>query len=192
MIPGSSTTSQRFQYDAANRLVKVKTDNNTTVLASYTYGSSNERLIAEEGGYRTYYASQGGTTIAEYTESGSSTTPVWSKGYVWFVVFSPDSKTLATGSDDRTARLWNVSSGNLIATLPHKGTVHSLSFSADGAVISTASDNEKWVNIWRVATGEKLAELPDARPPVAFSPISRTLATASRGSDILLWDIPFK
>lgn len=113
-------------------------------------------------------------------------------GKVWFVVFSPDSKTLATGSDDRTARLWNVSSGKLIATLPHKGTVHSLSFSADGAVISTASDNEKWVNIWRVATGEKLAELPEARPPVVFSPIDRTLATASRGSDILLWDIPFR
>jgi YD repeat-containing protein len=45
--------SQRFQYDAANRLVNVKTDNNQTVIASYTYGDSNERLIAEEGGVRT-------------------------------------------------------------------------------------------------------------------------------------------
>jgi RHS repeat protein len=42
LIPGSSN-SQRFQYDAANRLVNVKTDNNQTVIASYTYGDSNER-----------------------------------------------------------------------------------------------------------------------------------------------------
>ncbi len=62
---------------------QVLADDNTTVLASYTYGDSNERLIAEEGGFRTYYASEGGTTIAEYTESGSSTTPVWSKSYIY-------------------------------------------------------------------------------------------------------------
>jgi RHS Repeat len=30
LIPGSSTNSQRFQYDAANRLVKVKADDNAS------------------------------------------------------------------------------------------------------------------------------------------------------------------
>jgi RHS repeat-associated protein len=50
------------------------------VLASYTYGDSNERLIAEEGRLRTYYACDG---TAEYTESGVSTTPQWSKTYVY-------------------------------------------------------------------------------------------------------------
>jgi hypothetical protein len=71
---------QRFQYDAANRLVKVKTDDNQSVIASYTYGDSNERLIAEEGSLRTYYACDGS---AEYTESGGSTTPQWSKTYIY-------------------------------------------------------------------------------------------------------------
>jgi len=82
LISGSSA-SQRFQYDAANRLVKVKADDNSTVLANYTYGVSKERLIAEEGGFRTYYASEDGTTIAEYAESGGSTVPAWSKSYVY-------------------------------------------------------------------------------------------------------------
>ncbi|MGH9970025.1 MAG: RHS repeat-associated core domain-containing protein [Pyrinomonadaceae bacterium] len=72
--------SQRFQYDAANRLVRVKTDDNQTVIAGYSYGDSNERLIGEEGGLRTYYACDG---KAEYTESGSSTTPQWSKSYIY-------------------------------------------------------------------------------------------------------------
>jgi RHS repeat-associated protein len=81
LAPGSG--SQRFQYDAANRLVKVKADDNVTVLATYTYGDSNERLIADEGGGRTYYDFEGGTVIAEYTESGGSTTPTWSKSYIY-------------------------------------------------------------------------------------------------------------
>jgi RHS repeat-associated protein len=78
LAPGGG--SQRFQYDAANRLVKVKADDNVTVLATYTYGDSNERLIADAGGQRTYYACNAST---EYVESGGSTTPQWSKTYIY-------------------------------------------------------------------------------------------------------------
>src|SRR6185503_12014229 len=74
---------QRFQYDAANRLVKVKADDNVTVIATYTYGSSKQRLISEEAGQRTYYAADDGAVIAEFTESGAGTIPYWSKSYVY-------------------------------------------------------------------------------------------------------------
>lgn len=79
----TGTGWQLFQYDAANRLVRVKADDNVTVLASYTYADSNERLIAEEAGTRTYYVGESGAMLAEYTESGASTTPAFSKGYVY-------------------------------------------------------------------------------------------------------------
>ncbi|HKR11962.1 MAG TPA: RHS repeat-associated core domain-containing protein [Pyrinomonadaceae bacterium] len=79
LIPGGAG-SQRFQYDAANRLAKVKADDNVTVLASYTYADSNERLITEEAGVRTYYACDGN---AEYTESVSATTLQWAKSYIY-------------------------------------------------------------------------------------------------------------
>lgn len=75
-------SAQKFQYDAANRLANVRTDANV-IIASYTYGDSNERLVADEGGLRTYYVSASGAIIAEYSESGSSTTPMWSKNYVY-------------------------------------------------------------------------------------------------------------
>src|SRR5256886_12215206 len=45
--------------------------------------STWQRLIAEEGGLRTYYVGGSGSTIAEYTESGGSTSPSWSKSYVY-------------------------------------------------------------------------------------------------------------
>jgi hypothetical protein len=53
------------------------------VLATNTYGDSNERLIANEGGLRTYFVSEDGTCIAEYAESGGATIPAWSKSYVY-------------------------------------------------------------------------------------------------------------
>ncbi|MGH9929017.1 MAG: RHS repeat-associated core domain-containing protein [Pyrinomonadaceae bacterium] len=74
---------QRFQFDAANRLVRVKADDNVTVRASHTYGATNERLMTEESGLRVYYAGDGGLVRAEYTESGASTTPAWSRSYVY-------------------------------------------------------------------------------------------------------------
>ena len=75
-------SGQKFQYDAANRLVKL-TDDYAYMLATYTYGDSNERLVAEEGGLRTYYVGEGGSTIAEYAENVGSTTPAWSRSYVY-------------------------------------------------------------------------------------------------------------
>jgi RHS repeat-associated protein len=72
-------SAQKFQYDAANRLVKV-TDDYGYTLGIYTYGNSAERLIAEEGNVRTYYACGGN---AEYVEMNGATTPVWSKSYVF-------------------------------------------------------------------------------------------------------------
>jgi RHS repeat-associated protein len=82
-LTADGTTSRRFQYDAANRLVNVKTNDNAIVLATYTYDSGNDRLIAEEGSTRTYYVSDANATLAEFTESGSSVDPVWSKSYVY-------------------------------------------------------------------------------------------------------------
>jgi RHS repeat-associated protein len=73
---------EKFQYDAANRL-RIVRDGNNTQLASYTYGDSNERLIAEEGSTRTYYVGEGGATTAEYAETGGSVNPAWSKTYVY-------------------------------------------------------------------------------------------------------------
>ncbi|HXM47655.1 MAG TPA: RHS repeat-associated core domain-containing protein [Pyrinomonadaceae bacterium] len=75
-------STEKFQYDAANRLIYTR-DGNNNVLATTTYGDSNERLIVDEGGLRTYFAGEDGTPTAEYTESGGAVIPAWSKSYVF-------------------------------------------------------------------------------------------------------------
>ena len=83
LVPGGGSTSRRYKYDAANRLVNVKTDDNATVLSTNTYGDSNERLMVEEDGARTYYVGDGGSTLAEFTESGAGAIPTWARSYVY-------------------------------------------------------------------------------------------------------------
>lgn len=54
---------------------------------------------------------------------------------VWSVAFSPNGQTLASGSQDRTIRLWNSNNGNLKRTLTgHRDAVNSVGISLNGTL----------------------------------------------------------
>ncbi|MGH7783446.1 MAG: hypothetical protein ACREO5_06370, partial [Candidatus Binatia bacterium] len=63
-------------------MVKIKDDSNN-VIEAISYGADRSRLICETGSGRTYYAWGGISAIGEYTEATASTTPAWSKDYVY-------------------------------------------------------------------------------------------------------------
>ena len=121
---------------------------------------------------------------------------VWSiKGYsheVMTVRFSPDDKTLVTGSWDTTARAWDIKTGRAILSLSeHSGRVEGLAFSADGKRLATAS-YDGTARIWDFATGKELRRLTGhARPvyAVAFSPDGRRLVTGSNDETARVWDV---
>jgi len=66
------------------------------------------------------------------------------------VAFSPGGTLLLTGSDDKTARLWDAATQKPIGPpMKHEGPIRTVAFSADGKSVLTAS-LDKTVRIWRV------------------------------------------
>ncbi len=110
--------------------------------------------------------------------------------WVGSVAFSPDGTTLASGSSDGTAKLWDVASQEEIATLyPHGYQVSSVDFSPDGTILAGTAGSD--IMLWDVASGEVIATISGDHyglRSVVFSPDGTTLAAARRGT-IVLWDV---
>lgn len=106
------------------------------------------------------------------------------------LAYSPDGRTLASGSKDGAVRLWDSVAGvERYMPFRHAGQVNALAFSPDGGMLVSGS-SDCLVKRWSVAAGR---EVRGARHPrewmffaVAFSPDGVTLAMAGGNPQVLL------
>jgi WD40 repeat protein len=109
------------------------------------------------------------------------------------VAFSPDGKSIVSGSWDNTIRLWDAQTGKPIgqSLQGHKSDVTSVAFSPDGKQIVSGS-RDKTIRLWDAQTGQLIGQPiqghTDVVESVAFSPDGKRIVSGSWDTTIRIWD----
>lgn len=115
------------------------------------------------------------------------------RGHILCVALSPDGKRAVSGSEDHTARVWDVASGREIRPLEgHTDEVLAVAFSSDGKQILTGSA-DRTVRLWDVMSGRELVRMEghtERVSSVAFSPDGRRALSGGWDQMVRLWDLP--
>jgi WD40 repeat protein len=167
---------------------------NTRIVTSCDYDSYLEPLYAQlwaassgspigprlrhDGGVLVAAFSPNGKWVITGSEDGTArlwdaatslpySSPLIHESWVRNASFSEDSTRVITG-DDQSARVWDVSTGNLLLLLRHTGKVNDARFSPDATKIVTASD-DGIVRIWDCRQDRYELGVPRENPCVAMS-----------------------
>lgn len=111
---------------------------------------------------------------------------------VFCVAFSPNGQFLASGSADRTIKLWSPHIGKCLNTLHgHASWVWAIAFSPDSNLLASAS-HDHTIKIWDVHSGECWQTLqghPGSVLAIAFSADGKTLFSCGHEKIVKQWDV---
>jgi WD40 repeat protein len=111
-------------------------------------------------------------------------------GPVQAVAWSPDSKSIATGSLHEGVRLWRMTKGSpLKIRVNDFGFLENLAFSHDGKQLVTSGNGDRSLRFWNVETGTLLMTLDHGAWVRSFALSERSvIATVSGDKTVNIWD----
>jgi WD40 repeat protein/energy-coupling factor transporter ATP-binding protein EcfA2 len=108
------------------------------------------------------------------------------------VIVSPDGKTIASVSLDKTVKLWNLRGELLYTFKGHSDYIHEIAFSPDGKTLASASSDDT-IKLWNLNIKAKLPRTIKGHIEgiygVAFSPDGKIIASAGWDETIKLWSL---
>jgi WD40 repeat protein len=110
---------------------------------------------------------------------------------VWAVAVAPDGSWIASGSDDKTVRIWDVKTSQTRAVLEgHSGAVRAVAVAPDSNWMASGSDDGT-VRIWNMGTRQEWATVKgdaDRVVAVAVAPDGSWIASGSGDKTVRIWD----
>lgn len=109
------------------------------------------------------------------------------------VVISPDGKTIVSGSQDESFKLWDLQTGQQLSTIRrHSSYIHAVTISADGQKLIIGNKDKTTIEVWDLQTGQEIRTLTghsDWVNSVAISADGHTLISGSRDNTIKVWNL---
>jgi WD40 repeat protein len=128
---------------------------------------------------------------ASNTQESPHQTLTGHSGEIASLAFTPDSQILISSSADKTIKLWNLKTGQLIRTLRgHTARVNSLAISSDSQLLASGS-TDKTIKLWNLKTGQLIHTIMDGGEvgKIRFSPDGKTYVTAGTGASFQVLDL---
>ncbi|MEL6353932.1 MAG: hypothetical protein AAFR58_19575, partial [Cyanobacteria bacterium J06627_28] len=113
------------------------------------------------------------------------------KGRVRTISLSERHQILASGSDDKTIKLWDIQTGDCLLTVDDKSQLRTITFSPDGQHLASAGLN-KVVKLRQANTGDWVRDVTTHDEPVlslSFSPDGKTLASGGESGILHLSEL---
>jgi WD40 repeat protein len=156
--------------------------------AAVNFSADGQRLVIGKAA--------GGVPLLHDLATGRDTPLGGGTAGVSDLALTPDERYVVAAMEDGTARLWDLSTGQVVRGFecPGKGGVSSVSTGARNGVVATGcSDGSAW--LWELSSGRRLREISPpsadgelARMVVRFGADEAVLAVGSR-QQLTLWDV---
>ncbi|NEQ55730.1 MAG: hypothetical protein F6K11_37440 [Leptolyngbya sp. SIO3F4] len=194
-IGSNDSTGKTVKLFNRNGQLRDSLVGHSSMITSLCFSSNNKNIVVgcQDDTLRVWNLSRDQTKDNKHIQDVKATTILGNIGhtsYISSVSFSPDNKYIATASNDRTVKLWDLK-GNLLSTLiGHLGYVSDVSFSPDGQTLASSS-SDGTIKLWD-QQGNCLQTLKGHRGSVAsirFSADGQTLVSGSFDRTIKLWKL---